>query len=128
MIHHAVQNKNYTCFVRSDSCIPFMVMPDAINAIVLLMNSNKKSLKKDVYHIQAFSPTVQDIYNKLRLTFPNFKLDYKINPNRQALIDSWPSILNQSNAKNDWNWNPTYDFNEAFEQYLIPKITEFYKK
>ena len=128
MIHYAIQNKNYTCFVRNDSCIPFMVMPDAINAIVLLMNSNKKSLKKDVYHIQAFSPTVQDIYNKLRLTFPNFKLDYKINPNRQALIDSWPSILNQSNAKNDWNWNPTYDFNEAFEQYLIPKITEFYKK
>ena len=128
MIHCAVQNKNYTCFVRSDSCIPFMVMPDAINAIVSLMDVEKQKLTQDVYHIQAFSPTVQNIWDKLILTFPKFELNYNINPNRQTLIDSWPSILDQSNAKNDWNWNPTYDFNEAFEQYLIPKITEFYKK
>ena len=128
MIHHAVQNKSYTCFVRSDSCIPFMVMPDAINAIIKLMDANKKTLTKDVYHIQAFSPTVEDIWNKLILTFPDFQLGYNININRQMLIDSWPSILDQSKAFKDWGWNPQYNFDNAFDKYLIPKITEFYKK
>ena len=128
MIHHAIQNKNYTCFVRPDSCIPFMVMPDAINAIIKLMDANKKTLTKDVYHIQAFSPTVKDIWKKLILMFPNFKLDYNVNSNRQALIDSWPSVLDQSRALQDWDWNPKYNFDNAFDEYLIPKITKFYKK
>jgi len=128
MIHYAIQNKNYTCFVRPDSCIPFMVMPDAINSIISLMSMNKENLTKDVYHVQAFSLTVQDIYDKLILKFPNFKLNYNINSNRQALIDSWPSVLNQDRACKDWNWNPKYNYDNAFEQYLIPKITEFYKK
>jgi nucleoside-diphosphate-sugar epimerase len=128
MIHHAIQNKGYTCFVRPDSCIPFMVMPDAINAIIKLMGANKKTLTKDVYHIQAFSPTVEDIWKKLIVMFPNFKLDYNVNPNRQALIDSWPSVLDQSRALKDWGWNPKYNFDNAFDKYLIPKITEFYKK
>ena len=128
MVHAAIQNKSYTCFVRADSCIPFMVMPDAINAIITLMNANKKKLTTNVYHIQAFSPTVENIANKLVSSFPNFELTYDVNPNRQALVDSWPSVLNQNNACKDWGWKPKYDFDNAFEQYLIPKITEFYKK
>ena len=128
MIHSAIQNKNYTCFVRPDSCIPFMVMPDATNAIISLMNIGREKLTKNVYHIQAFSPTVQNIYNKLILKFPRFKLNYNVNSNRQALIDSWPSILDQRKACADWNWKPKYNFDDAFEKYLIPKITEFYKK
>ena len=128
MIHCAVQNKNYTCFVRSDSCIPFMVMPDAINSIISLMNTEKNKLTKNVYHIQAFSPTVQDIWKKLILTFPDFELNYNINPHRQSLIDSWPSTLDQSRALKDWGWKPQYNFDAAFEEYLIPKIMEFYKK
>lgn len=128
MIHCAIQNKNYTCFVRSDSCIPFMVMPDAINGIISLMNTNRKKLTKDVYHIQAFSPSVENIYDKLISKFPNFKLNYNINSKRQALVDSWPSLLNQKRAIKDWGWSPKYNFDDAFEKYLIPKIIDFYKK
>ena len=128
MIHNAVQNKNYTCFVNANSCIPFMVMPDAINAIIGIMNTNKKNLKKDVYHIQAFSPTVNDIHKKILTYFPKFKLKYDISDKRQRLIDSWPSKLNQTSAINDWNWAPKYNFDSAFDHYLIPKIKEYYKK
>ena len=128
MIHYAIQNKNYSCFVRPDSCIPFMVMPDAINAIVKLMASEKKQLSRDVYHIQAFSPTVHEIYNKLIVQFPKFQLNYNINVSRQNLIDSWPSVLDQHKACKDWNWKPKYNFDDAFEKYLIPKIIEFYNK
>ena len=127
MIHLASQNKNYTCFVNADSCIPFMVMPDAIDAIISIMKADKNSLSRDVYHIQAFTPSVNDIYKKIISYFPSFKLDYNINPQRQKLIDSWPSHLNQQAAQTDWGWMPKYNFNRAFDEYLIPKIKEYYK-
>ena len=127
MIHKASQNQNYTCFVNANSCIPFMVMPDAIAAIMSIMDVNKKSLSKDVYHIQAFTPTVNDIYKKIISYFPSFKLDYNINPQRQKLIDTWPSHLNQKAANDDWGWAPQYNFNRAFDKYLIPKIKNYYK-
>ena len=128
MIHNAIQNKAYTCFVREDSCIPFMVMPDAIDSIIQLMKADKRRLKRDVYHIQAFNPTVKQIYKKIITYFPKFKLEYNVNLKRQALIDSWPSKLNQSSAKNDWDWAPKYNFDDAFDKYLIPKIQEYYKR
>ena len=127
MIHLASQNKNYTCFVNADSCIPFMVMSDAIDAIISIMKADKKSLSRDVYHVQAFTPSVNDIYKKIISYFPSFKLDYNINPQRQKLIDSWPSHLDQQAAKTDWGWVPKYNFNRAFDEYLIPKIKEYYK-
>tara|TARA_Y100001970_G_scaffold79806_1_gene101474 strand:+ start:330 stop:1295 length:966 start_codon:yes stop_codon:yes gene_type:complete len=128
MIHNAIQNKNYTCFVNAKSCIPFMVMPDAINAIIGIMQADKHKLTRDVYHIQAFSPTVDDIYQKILSYFPKFKLKYNINKKRQSLIDSWPSKLNQTSAINDWNWSPKYTFDSAFNNYLIPNIEKYYKK
>tara|TARA_B100000614_G_scaffold7435_1_gene6937 strand:- start:22088 stop:23041 length:954 start_codon:yes stop_codon:yes gene_type:complete len=128
MIHHAVQNKNYTCFVREDSCIPFMIMPDAVNAIINLMDAKKSKLNRNVYHIQAFSPTVKDIYEKIISHFPNFNLVYDVNAKRQKLIDGWPAQLNQKNAEEDWGWKPEFNFDNAFENYLIPKIKEFYKR
>lgn len=126
MIHKAIKNENYTCFVNSASCIPFMVMPDAIRAITSLMNAEKKYLTKDVYHIQAFNPTVEKLYKKIKYYFPEFKLDYNVNKQRQKLIDSWPSNLDQKAAEDDWNWAPKYTFDNAFDNYLIPKIKEHY--
>ena len=128
MIHNACQNKNYTCFVGPESCIPFMVMPDAINAIMKLMTTDKSQLKKTTYHIQAFSPTVDDIYKKIISKFPDFKLDYAINEKRQNLINSWPANLNQTAAINDWGWEPRYNFDNCFDEYLIPNIQKKYQK
>ena len=62
------------------------------------------------------------------VNFPTFKLKYDISDKRQRLIDSWPSKLNQTSAINDWNWSPKYNFDNAFDHYLIPKIKEYYKK
>ena len=128
MIHSAIQKKDYTCFVRKDSCIPFIVMSDAVNAIIKLMHENKSNLSTDVYHIQSFSPTAEQIYEKLISYFPNFKLNYKVDKNRQKMVDSWPSQLNQQKAINDWGWKPEFNFDNAFENYLIPKIKEYYNK
>ena len=127
MIHNAFQNKNYTCFVGPDSCIPFMVMPDAVNAIIQLMGANKTDLTQIIYHIQSFTPTVSDIREKIISIFPAFELNYNINQKQQTLIDSWPSQLNQDAATHDWGWNPKYNFDDAFDNYLIPNIKKKYK-
>ena len=100
MIHNAIQ-KDYTYFVRKDSCIPFIVMPDAVNAIIKLMHTNKVNLTTDVYHIQSFSPTVEQIYEKLISYFPGFKLNYKVDENRQK----WLIVgitTKSTKAINDW--------------------------
>jgi threonine 3-dehydrogenase len=125
MIHNAIQHKNYVCFVNQKSCIPFMLMPDAINAIIQLMKTEKNNLHQSVYHIQAFNPTVNEIYKELKIFFPEFKLTYNINKKRQMLIDSWPSQLNQKAAENDWKWSAKYNFKTGIK-FLIPKIKEFY--
>ena len=66
------------------------------------------------------------VNKELKIFFPEFKLTYNINKKRQMLIDSWPSLLNQKAAENDWAWNAKYDFKTGIK-FLIPKIKEFYK-
>ena len=127
MIHSAFQNKNYTCFVGPESCIPFMVMPDAINASIQLMKADKNQLSRTTYHIKSFNPNVKDIQKKIMAIFPKFKLKYDINVKRQKLINSWPSDLDQSAAINDWDWSSIYDFDSAFDKYLIPNIKKKYE-
>ena len=63
---------------------------------------------------------------KLKEHFPNFQLSYDVNQRRQSLIDCWPCELNQTAAINDWGWKPKFDFDKAFDEYLIPSILDFY--
>jgi len=122
MIHSAFNKKNYTCFVNKNTCLPFIVMPDVIDSIIQLMNKNKKSLKKTVYNITSFSPTILNLLDIIKTQYPNFKLIYNIDEMRQSIVDSWPDNIDDKNAKNDWNWKPKYDLITAFNNYIIPKL------
>ena len=126
IIHSAIQNKNYSCFVNKNSKIPFMAMPDAIDSIIKIMTTERKNLTQSIYHIKAFNPSVKEIYAKIKNKFPQFKLTYNINKDRQRLVDSWPSDIDDSKARKDWGWSPIYDFDKALENYLIPEIRKFY--
>ena len=128
IIHSAIQNKNYCCFVNKNSKIPFMAMPDAIDSIIKIMSADKKDLSQSVYHTKAFNPSVEEIFVKIKNKFPQFELTYNINKERQRLVDSWPSDIDDSKARKDWGWNPIYDFDKAFENYLIPEIIKFYQE
>ena len=126
MIHSAFKHKNYTSFVDRKSCLPFIVMPDAINSIVTIMNCKKNRLTKNIYNITSFSPTVMDFYNQLKREFPQFLIDYNIDKKRQNIINSWPNFIDDTNAKNDWGWSPKYDFNLAFNKYITPELKKLY--
>ena len=126
MIHYAAQQKSYECFVEKNRQLPFIVMPDAINAILKIMKVKRNVLNQNIYNITSFNPTVEDFYNKVRKYFPNFSIIYKINNERQKIIDSWPNNINDTNAHNDWGWKPQYDFNYAYDDYIIPAIRKKY--
>lgn len=127
MVHAAAQGKSYECFVREDSRIPFMAMADAAEVLTQLADAPKENLKSFVYNVQGFSVSALDIYDMTKKFFPDFKMTYKINEERQRIVDSWPEDVDDANAQKDWGWKPKYSFEKTFSEYLIPKIKERYK-
>ncbi len=128
MIHKAVKGEVYNCFVSEDTKIPFMVMPDAIKALIQISKVERKSLTQDVYNVASFSVTALEISELIKKVFPNAKINYTPDKNRQKIVDSWPKELDDSKARNDWGWKPDYDFQKAFSEYLIPEIQNRYKQ
>ena len=126
MIHAAAKGERYDCFVRPDTRIPFMAMPDAIEALLRLADAPRASLTRTAYNLGAFSPTAQDIHDVVVAAFPHAMLGWQTDAKRQAIVDSWPADVDDSAARRDWGYAPAYDFARAFAEYLIPTIRERY--
>ncbi|NDG63925.1 MAG: epimerase, partial [Planctomycetes bacterium] len=128
MIHAAAAGREYHCFVRPDSRIPFMTMPEAIDATVRLMRAPKKNLKGSVYNVASFSPSAEDFASLVRQAFPKAVITFQPDLGRQSIIDSWPETCDDSAARRDWGWNATHTLQTAFSQYLLPRIAGRYSK
>jgi len=128
MLHTIAQGKPYDCFVKEDSTLPFMVMPDAIDALLQLGSAPAKDLTQVVYNIGAFSVSAKDFYNIIKKYFPHAVVNFKPDELRQKIVDSWPADVDDSLARKEWKWTPRYDFKRAFEEYLIPAIKQQYSK
>ena len=127
MFHHAAQNQPYKCFVREDAQIPFMAMPDAIKALMLLIDAPIQKLSRLIYNIASFNPTAGAIRNLVMKAFPKAKITFEPDVKRQAIVDSWPASVDDTPARNDWGWAPDYDLQRAFDEYLIPTIAPRYR-
>jgi nucleoside-diphosphate-sugar epimerase len=128
MLHAAAANIPYACFVRQDVRIPFMAMPDAVKALTLLTDAPKSALKRQVYNVTSFSLSAQEFERQVRCYFPQARIDYQPDIKRQTIVDSWPADLDDSSARREWLWEPDYDEQRAFEEYLVPNITLRYQK
>jgi nucleoside-diphosphate-sugar epimerase len=126
MIHAAARGDRYDCFVRPDTRIPFMAMPDAIEALLALADAPRAVLSRTAYNLTAFSPTAQEIHDVVTAAFPRASLGWRTDAKRQAIVDSWPADVDDSAARQDWGFAPAYDFRRAFDEYLIPTIRERY--
>ena len=102
-------------------------MPDAIRAINELMQSNIEQIKSRIYNITSFNPSVDEFFNCIKSHFNNPIISYNINQTRQSIVDSWPNNINDFCAKQDWRWKPKYNFDDAFQKYIIPNLFEYYK-
>ncbi len=126
MIHAAAQGKPYSCFVRPDARIPFMTMPDAVEALLRLARADRSNLSRSVYNIAAFNPSAGEIAELVQRGFASAEISFSPDLKRQAIIDSWPAAVDDSAARNDWGLDPQYDLDRAFSDYLIPQIRERY--
>jgi len=126
MIHAVAQGERYECFVRPDTRIPFMTMPEAIDALLRLSAAPKERLTRTVYNVAAFSPSASDFERAVGRAFPGAVVSFRPDLGRQAIVDSWPEECDDSAARRDWGWSPTYTFDSAFEQYLLPKVRSRY--
>lgn len=126
MIHAAAKGEAYACFVRPDTKIPFMAMPDGVAALLALARAPRESLTLPCYNIGAFAPSVTEVEMEVRRAFPNAQISYKIDEKRQGIVDSWPADVDDSAARKDWGFSAQYGFESAFREYLIPTIKRRY--
>ena len=110
-----------------DTQIPFMTMPDAIQAITKLMSTPKDNISRTVYNIRSFAPTAEEFRQKVLEYYPKAQIDYKISEKRQKMVDSWPADTDDSMAKNDWNWLPAFNLDLGMKDYLVPDLQQMYK-
>lgn len=126
MIHAAARGEAYPCFVREDTTIPFMAMPDAIDALLALMEAPLEKLSGLVYNISAYSPTASQFAERVRRDFPEATITFAPDERRQHIVDSWPAEVDDTRARADWGFSPSYDFDRTFDEYLMPNIRKRY--
>lgn len=127
MLHAAAQGKPYACFVREDTRIPFMAMPDAVEALLKLEATPRTKLTRFVYNVTAFNPSAGEIFELVRRAFPKAQVTFAPDLKRQKIVDSWPADVDDSAARADWGWQPAYDLRRAFEEYLVPGVLQRYR-
>lgn len=127
MIHAAAQGQPYHCFVRPDSIIPFMAMPDAVRALLKLAQAPRSTLTRTVYNVTSFSLTAEAIRERVQAAFPEAEIDYRTDLKRQGIVDSWPADIHDAAAATDWGWEPEYDADRTFNDYLFPNIRQRYQ-
>jgi nucleoside-diphosphate-sugar epimerase len=107
--HKALDQGSYECFLKADTVLPMMYMPDALDATINLMHAYASNVKvRSSYNIAAMSFDPETIANEIKKHIPEFSIT--CNPDfRQPIADSWPQSIDDTAARNDWGWNPKYD-------------------
>jgi nucleoside-diphosphate-sugar epimerase len=110
IFYQAIRYRHYTCFLRPDTALDMMYMPDALRAIVELMSADPSRLRhRNAFNITAMNFTPQRLAAEIAKHIPDFRIDYEVDPLRQAIADSWPRSVDDSAARAEWGWTPRYD-------------------
>ncbi len=128
MLHAAAQGRPYACFVRQDTKISFMAMPDAIKSLLMLTDTPREKLSHVVYNVGAFALTAGQFRERALKAFPGAQITFDPNPRRQGIVDSWPEDVDDSLARHEWGWHPDYDVDAFFNDYFLPQIKKRYGK
>ncbi len=125
IFYEAIKNKRYTCFVNEKTILPMMYMPDCIKASIDIMDADITKLQHHSdFNISAMSFSVGELVKEIKKHIPEFECKYK--PDfRQDIADSWPQSIDDSIARNEWNWKPRYDLTEMTKD-MIEKLSKRY--
>jgi nucleoside-diphosphate-sugar epimerase len=110
IFYYAVRHRRYICFLRPDTRLDMMYMPDAVKAAIQLMEADPARLvHRNAFNVTAMNFTPEELAAEIRRHVPDFQIDYEVDPVRQAIADSWPRSLDDSAARSEWDWRPDYD-------------------
>lgn len=119
IFYEAKENNFYNCYLRKDTYLPMMYMPDAIRATLELMEAPAQNISiRTSYNVAGISFSPGDIVTEIQKHRPNFSVSYKPDY-RQAIADSWPQSIDDAVAQNDWNWKPEYDLEKLTKDMLV---------
>jgi nucleoside-diphosphate-sugar epimerase len=123
IFYSAIRYRHYTCFLRSDTALDMMYMPDAIRAVLELMAADPAKLThRNSFNITAMNFSPAQLADAIRVHIPDFHIDYEVDPARQAIADSWPRSVDDSAARQEWGWAPRYDL-AAMTKDMIEKLS-----
>jgi nucleoside-diphosphate-sugar epimerase len=109
IFYEAILHGHYTCFLHPDTQLDMMYMPDAQRAIVGLMEADPRRLRhRNAFNITAMQLTPARLAAEIARHLPDFQVEYKVDPVRQAIADSWPRSMDDGAAREEWGWQPTY--------------------
>lgn len=115
----ALRYRHYTCFLRPDTRLDMMYMPDALSAAIQVMEAAPQRLRhRNAFNVTGMNFTPEELAAAIRVHIPEFRIDYEIDPVRQSIADSWPNSLDDSAAREEWDWSPRYDLAAMVEDML----------
>ncbi len=120
MFYEAIRKNSYECYLAPDTDLPMMYMPDAINALIKLFQADSKALiHHSDFNIHAMTFTPDELAREIMKINPRFEINYKIDPVRQSMADSWPISLDDSEAREEWGWEPEYSIRDLVEDMYL---------
>jgi nucleoside-diphosphate-sugar epimerase len=118
IFHDALEEKKYECFLKEDTYLPMMYMPDAIRATLELMEAPAEKIKiRTSYNVSAISFSPKEITVEIQKHIPEFAISYKPDY-RQSIANSWPQSIDDSVARKDWGWKEEYDLKRMVKDML----------
>lgn len=119
IFHAAREDGKYECFLKEDTFLPMMYMPDAIEATIRLMEADASKISvRTSYNVSAMSFSPRQLTEAIKAKIPSFSTSYKPDY-RQAIADSWPQSIDDSIARRDWSWKEEYDLDRMVEDMLV---------
>jgi nucleoside-diphosphate-sugar epimerase len=127
IFYEAVKNKKYTCFLKKDTVLPMMYMPDCIKSTIDLMEADSSKLLHHCdFNVASMSFSAGELADEIKKHIPEFKCSYK--PDfRQTIADSWPQSINDDIAKKEWGWKPSYNISSMTKD-MLDKLSKRYKE
>ena len=128
IFYQAIKHRKYTnCFIKEGTYMDMMYMPDALKSAIDIMEADSEKLNhRNAYNVTAMSFAPEDVAKEIKKHIPDFYIDYKVDPVRQAIAESWPNKMDDSAARLDWGWQPQYDL-PAMAVDMLNKLSAWLK-
>jgi nucleoside-diphosphate-sugar epimerase len=126
--YSAIRDRKFTCFLNRGTYLDMMYMPDALDAAIQLMEADPARLiHRNAFNVTAMSFDPEIIFHTIKKRIPEFVMDYKVDPVRQSIAESWPNKMDDTAARQEWGWNPKWDL-ESMTDDMLTVIGEKHKK